>query len=188
MKTYLEQAPLATTNGKRIYCVVANYVQAPLTATASSGFNGEYEKLVPNELTRTIAQPPGRVVTQAEHVVSRTRVAMFAAEVQYKLKAGTLAKDKGIQAYLFDYYCEPITTITLLARDSYELNHVYHLLQHASIPVHEFHDFNQPDYGSVDYRVRTAIATEPVYAEDVLGLIDYLPLWTPEENFSKRAK
>jgi hypothetical protein len=69
-----------------------------------------------------------------------------------------------------------------------DINHVFHLLKYSGVPVHDFHDFDQPDYGSVDYRVRTAIATEPVYPEDVEGIIDYLPLWTPEENFVKRAK
>jgi hypothetical protein len=45
--------------------------------------------------------------------------------------------------------------------------------------VHEFRDTEQPDYGSLDVEVRTAIATEPVSPDMVVGILDYLPLWRP---------
>lgn len=188
MKKYLE--PGSTATGKRIYCVAANYVQAPLeyleidvpVPTDSGEFRGRpYTKLVRLPETRTIEQPAGRVMAQGEHVVSRVRDVMTKAEILVKLEAGSF-HDEGVRAAIFDCYCEPITTINLLARDSFELNHVFELLKAAGVPVHDFHDFNQPDYGDVKYRVRTAIATEPVWPEQVLGILDYLPLWKPESQ------
>ena len=74
-------------------------------------------------------------------------------------------------------YCQPTTTIILEARDSFELRHVFDLLQNNDVPVYGFMDTEQPDYGSLDAFVMTAIATEPVTREDVEGMLDYLPLW-----------
>ncbi len=131
------------------------------------------EKLVSTAETKTTYQPAGRLVAQEGHVVSRTRDMMLKKYVMENWSR--LKKD----SLLWGHYCEPITTIVKSARDSYELSHVTQLLEAAGIPVYEFEDTNQPDYGSVDLKVVTAIATEPVEAEDVLGLIDYLPLWKP---------
>ncbi len=157
---------------KRIYCVVANTVQAPLDrVTVRSKF--AEEKLVPTGETKTTLQPAGRLMAQQGHVVSKVRDIMLKQHV--KKIWNTLCAD----SLLWDWYCDPITTINLAVRDSFELNHVFQLLNVAGIAVHDFYDTDQPDYGSADLEVRTAIATEPVTAVEVLGILDYLPLWKP---------
>jgi hypothetical protein len=76
----------------------------------------------------------------------------------------------------------PITTIVLEASDSFELNHVRNLLverfckQLCPAPV-VFYDTQQADYGSLDEYVPTALAIGPVTENQVLGILDYLPLW-----------
>jgi hypothetical protein len=75
----------------------------------------------------------------------------------------------------------PITTIVLSARDSYELHHVYRLLEkvpHAR--VRAFYDENTETYGPGI--MMTAIATKPVVPSATAGILDYLPLWTPREK------
>jgi hypothetical protein len=156
---------------KRIFCVVANTVQAPLDVVVVTNplCKWSYEKLLITEDTKTIQQPAGRLIAQAAHVVSKVRVFM----------------ERGKPASLaMKFTVEPITTIILAARDSFELNHVWGLLHHAKIKTHAFIDSQQPDYGFdadhlPSFEVRTAIATEPVFPEEVLGILDYLPLWKP---------
>jgi hypothetical protein len=162
-------------SNKRIYCVLANTVQAPLTevTVVNPVTEKEHVRLVATEDTKTTHQPAGRLMAQQGHVVSRVRDIMFK---QALIKNwDKLKKDSAV----FDTYCDPITTIVLAARDSLELHHVMQLLDQAGIKVHEFKDTEQPDYGSAELEVRTAIATEPVSPEMVVGILDYLPLWRP---------
>ena len=162
---------------KRIYCVVAQTVQAPTTTAVVWNPTTAHNvaKVVGDERTRTIVQPAGRLIAQAAHVVSKTRTAMLAKLLYKVAKAGKKNPLTWEETTAF----VPITTIVLSARDSYELQHVLNLLRDAEIDVHDFNDFNQPDYGDPEWKVMTAIATEPVNPEEVVGILDYLPLWKP---------
>jgi len=143
---------------KRIYCVVASTVQNPFGS----------KSLV------TIVQPLGRQVAQAAHVVSKVRFILLRKAFIKLLKGRSIAAVReAVSALLFT----PVTTIILEARDSYELKHVFVLLEKNGIPVYDFFDTEQPDYGSPTDQVRTAIATEPVEPSDVMGILDYLHLW-----------
>jgi len=151
---------------KRIYCVVAQTVQTFTTEVATKS----HLALRSTESTRTVVQPAGRLIAQAAHVISKVRIEMLVNTLIIERKPKNL-----LPAYSF----EPITTIILSARDSYELYHVLNLLNKARLSVHSFYDFNQPDYGSPTCEVMTSIATEPVDPAEVLGILDYLPLWKP---------
>jgi hypothetical protein len=175
MKDKKDKSGMPPITNKRIYCILANTVQAPLDdlTVVNPVTEKEYVKLVTTPETKTTLQPAGRIMAQQGHVVSRVRDIMFKKALVKNWDK--LKKD----SVVFDTYCDPITTINLSVRDSFELHHVFQLLDHAGILVHEFKDFNQPDYGSAELEVRTAIATEPVSPEMVVGILDYLPLWTP---------
>jgi len=167
---------------KRIYCIVAQTVQAPLDETnvRNAITRQIVSKLSSVEGTRTIVQPAGRLIAQAAHVVSKTRLQMLVNEMLYKsptLPRGKSTVDK-LKAFDFQPF-QPVTTIVLSARDSFELNHVLNLHNSAKVPTHAFYDSNQPDYGDLLREVMTAIATEPVTPGDVVGILDYLPLWKP---------
>ena len=104
-----------------------------------------------------IIQPPGRQVAQACHAVGLFRYQQ--------------ARDR--RPY------DPITTIVLQVRDTAELNHVYDLLLCKKIKRFLFRDTN-PEYGVREFS--TAFCTEPVYKEQVEGILDYLPLWGAKWN------
>ena len=148
---------LKTKSEKRIYCVVASTVQNP--------FGGKS--------FLSVVQPLGRQVAQAAHVVSKVRFTMLRKALIKLLKGNIATVRAAIPTLLFS----PVTTIILEARDSYELKHVLVLLEKNGIPVYDFFDTEQPDYGSPVDLVRTAIATEPVEPSAVQGILDYLPLW-----------
>lgn len=162
---------------KRIYCVVANTVQAPLNevSVANPVTNRSVTKFQFLPDTKTTFQPAGRLMAQGEHVVSKTRDWMLKRLLMDKLDDIRNSKPFDVSFSML----EPVTTINLGCRDSYELLHIYETLKFAGIKVYDFHDTKQPDYGSPDLIVRTAIATEPVLSEEVAGLLDYLPLWEP---------
>lgn len=165
---------------KRIYCVVANTVQTPLSELVVDrpSTKTKHTKLQYTDETRTVVQPAGRLIAQAAHVVSKMRMAVLADTLYKTAKAGKKNPLTWEETTAFT----PITTIVLAARDSFELNHVLDLLTHANVSVHTFHDFNQPDYGDVTREVMTAIATEPVEPGQVVGILDYLPLWSPSNQ------
>ena len=156
---------------KRIYVVLANTVQNPLipVSVVNAVTTWKSMKLVPTPQTKTIVQPAGRLIAQAAHVVSKVRSHML-----HKQLSGH-SSDRTKKLFVF----EPITTIVLSARDSFELNHVRFLLHKIGIRAHDFYDTNQPDYGDPESEVMTAIATEPVTPDEVVGILDYLPLWKP---------
>jgi len=151
---------------KRIYCVVASTVQNGLIYREGKPLH--------------VVQPIGRQIAQACHAVSTARYFMLrksllnAVKNVLKIRPSWLAETIKL---LFPEAFTPVTTIILEARDSFELQHVYDLLQKEGISVYEFKDTEQPDYGDENSFVRTAIATEPVTREAVVGLLDYLPLW-----------
>ena len=147
--------------GELIYCVVAHTVQIPLIY--------EGHRLKRSDLSKTIAQPAGRLIAQAAHAVSLSRLhmvrkAVFAAKLPNSIS-------------LWDTLERPITTIILGARDTYELYHVWHLLNKKNIDTYAFQDTNE-DYGSDT--VVTAVATRVVNHDEVVEILDYLPLWRPQ--------
>jgi len=170
----------------RIYVVVADTVQHPLSGkvfTKDLGTDDEVGqmRLERHEDTRSIRQPAGRCAAQVGHVVSKMRVAMVKQYIRKDIaKSDRLLLNKlGRSALMFwESECEPYTTIVLAARDSFELNHVYNLLQNAGIAVYDFEDENFEAYGPG--KVRTAIATVPVDPALIEGILDYLPLWWRE--------
>lgn len=168
---------------KRIYCVVAQKVQAPLNEEEvyTSNFGGvNILKPVCTEDTHTIKQPPGRIVAQHGHAVSAVRFNMLREQVHCCCLLKQPQRDTALKL-LLERKFEPITTIVLSVHDSFELYHVLGLLKLAGINAHPFYDTDQPDYGDPDYRVMTAVATEPIDPEESTGVLDYLPLWKPKK-------
>ena len=147
---------------KRIYCVVAHTVQVL-----------EYEpgRTFPMMNVPSIVQPSGRQIAQACHAVSLLRLKM------------TQGIDRKIRS--ITEQTAPITTIILQARDTLELIHVQSLLNEKRIFNYAFYDHGNPDYGSIDMHVFTALATEPIDADQACTILDYLPLWGAECTSSK---
>jgi hypothetical protein len=159
---------LTTENAEpRIYVVVAETIQTPLRV-------GDIQQTTTKRWdTRYIVQPAGRMAAQAAHAVSQVRVAMVEMKVREAIQKGHFSRRQTVQL-VQDIQFHPITTIVLAARDSFELNHVLNLLYTARISVEEFADTNPEAYGPGD--VTTAVATWPVQPNEVLGILDYLPL------------
>ena len=189
------------TEEKIIYVVVAETVQHPLKRVTDSALYGK--KYRGTELdcikvglsrtpdTRTIMQIPGRLGAQACHAVRRMGHQMVIDAVKELLLFNGIVKSfkklKQVVSALGSLVVyEPITTIILSCRDSFELEHTYNLLRdHAGVLAFKFEDTNaavycvgctQPCRGEVT----TAFATVPVSKEQVQGYLDYLPLWTPK--------
>jgi hypothetical protein len=164
--------------GKRIYCIVANTVQHPLEKSYVAG----RVLLKRTEKTRDICQVAGRLMAQGEHVVSKVRFCMMRAEIMRATKAAKRGKVwyRGNEVFFF----HPVTTINLGVRDSFELEHVRGLLNERKVPYQVFCDPNPEVYG--EGKVLTAIATEPVTPDEVVGIVDYLPLWKPQDAWYPR--
>lgn len=176
--------------GKRIYCVVAEVVNHPLAKEEFAdnhlfnhdtiiGKHTPFQRLIRTEGTSKIEQVPGRMAAQAAHAVSKVRHMLLRREV---LRADRVAqKNKQVEHWykkemLFFF---PVTTIILSCRDSFELYHVKELLRHkTSVEFETFKDTNPDVYGSGE--VMTALATYPVDPGEIVGILDYLPLWTPK--------
>lgn len=109
----------------------------------------------PGRGERTVVQPWGRQAAQACHVVSKVRIKTY----------------NGTESF------EPITTIILQARDSAELRHIATLFHKKKIIYSTFLDSN-PDYGPGF--ALTALSTWPIYKDQIVGVCDYLPLWSPK--------
>ena len=131
---------------KRIYVVVAGTVQVPVSTIRHEG------KVLPDlrKGLRTVVQPSGRQFAQGIHVGSKLR-----------FELGIPGNDR-------------ITTITLSARDSAELGHIYFLLHKKHIGKTMWSDDNIDVYGPGEWP--TAIAA---YAtkKQTIGILDYLPKW-----------
>jgi hypothetical protein len=113
-------------------------------------------------MDKSIRQPLGRQAQQGQHVMGRYMWIQG-------FHAGPLGK------------WVPTTGITLACRDSKELGHVLYLLTRANIEYEIFMDDNAEAYGP-GIRLITAICTEPVYKDQVTGILDYLPLWPGEQG------
>ena len=157
---------------KRIYCVVAQTVQTPLLYAIEAG--GTTLKRVSD--TRSIVQAPGRIAAQVGHAVSRMRYSELAREIE-AMTIKTLTKHGKRRLPMCPTF-HPITTIVLGARDSFELEHVYGLLRDVrGILAYKFNDTNFDVYGDTS-EVTTAFATVPVEPSSVVGVLDYLTLWS----------
>lgn len=172
-------------DGKRIYCVVADSVQHPLVWGGFGGNAVTQATDLPQrtEETRTIQQPAGRLIAQAAHVVSKVRHNLLKNEI---VRATHNAKGKKVWYRSHILFFEPCTTIILSCRDSFELSHLRGLLGKAEIKYERFLDTNPDVYGAG--LVSTAIATHPVAPNEVIGILDYLPLWKPRDVQFDAAK
>lgn len=120
-----------------------------------------------------VMQVPGRMSAQGGHASGRTRLHLMATiAIQNKN-----LRTPEFRELLHDVANEKVTTIHLSCRDSNELDHVKLLLHKAKIRHFDFFDKNPDVYGPGE--VRTALATVPVEPDDLVGITDYLPLWTP---------
>jgi hypothetical protein len=165
--------------GKRIYCVVADSVQHPLESISAPfrerfPMNVTYKR---NAETRSVQQPAGRLAAQAAHVVSKVRHNMLKDEIVRATRAAKGKNEVWYRGHVLHF--EPVTTIILAAADSLELHHVRGLLAGAQIKYEVFYDENPDAYGRGV--VMTAVATVPVFPDEVYGILDYLPLWKPRD-------
>ena len=167
---------------KRIYVVVANSVQVPMGMDMTDGHEILYR--VPDAVS--IKQVAGRLVAQVGHIKALTHLIMaeriLAPTLQGKFE---IPKDDEYLTKMWDAIGKPMTTIVLAARDSFELHHVYRLLeQRLGGRVYSFYDENKDVYGvkgdGTPHKVMTAIATEPILFVKTGGILDYLDLWKPE--------
>jgi hypothetical protein len=140
----------------RTYTVIPGTVQVPYSTIYHNG------KVQPNPSkgVKTIVQPLGRQAQQGQHVMGR-----YMWERAHR-EPNTLWK--------------PTIGITLTCRDSAELQHVTFLLLKKKIVAKLFFDEN-PDYG-LGVTIATAMCTEPVYRDQVVDILDYLPLWPGEQG------
>jgi|SRR5579863_2264166 len=168
-----------TNEEKRIYVVVANTVQNPVLGYGNVTGKG----LRRLEDTLDIRQPAGRQIAQACHAVRRMGHSMvIRAVLSLFTKRASLSAIKAAISLNVNY--EPITTIILSCRDSFELEHVYNLLRDVvGVEAFKFRDTNFEAYGEGE--VTTAFATVPVTPTSVTGVLDYLPLWSPEVTQNK---
>jgi len=163
---------------KIIYVVVANTVQHPLVSC------GRGEKSLRTPATRTIEQIAGRQIAQACHAVRRMGHSMVIRAVLSLFTNWKRGLSHLRSAISLKINYEPITTIILSCRDSFELEHTYNLLRDvAGIEAFKFNDTNPAVYGEGE--VTTAFATVPVLKHQITGAIDYLPLWSPQVTENK---
>src|SRR5271169_1752416 len=141
---------MKTNEEKRIYAVVAEKVSTPT--------KGE------------VIQIPGRMAAQAVHAVSRMKMHFLLEKTNHFRKTITAMLEAKKMAD------ESITTIILSCRDTKELLHVVDLLGKAKISTSVFCDHNEEVYGPTTTGIYTALATVPVTKEQVVGILDYLPL------------
>lgn len=170
---------------RRIYVVVANSVQIPVGLELVDGH--EMLSRIPNAVS--VKQVAGRAAMQVGHAKALVHLKM-AERVLVPFLAGKYRisekEDRDIYlSKLWDIIAKPVTSIMLAARDSFELHHVYRLLdQRLSGRVYPFYDENREVYGVKEdgspHRVMTAIATEPILFVKTGGILDYLDLWRPE--------
>lgn len=164
----------------RHYIILAQTVQHPLQILSRSP--GESLLTIPREVpiegTRNIVQPGGRLGAQIGHVSNIIGVMALKQYLAHELSKPGAYKRIRKTVDFWEYEPQPITRIVKIARDSFELNHVYNLLQKAGVKTYFFMDSNIGAYGPGE--VMTVVGTEAISKEDAIGLIDYLPLWDPE--------
>lgn len=167
-------------SSKCIYCVIAQTVQWPVGVKQVKEPRAGIEKSALYQIAgdNSIPQPPDRLIVQASNTVGLVRIAMAKRWIQ-ALPDGTPLAEVKADA-LYEALSQPIATHILEARDSFELRHVKGLLDAEGIPAYVFNDSGQIDYGNTEVTIATAFATEPVFPEEVAGILDYLPEWSPQ--------
>ena len=178
----LERAEAITDTSKdqRIYVVVADTVQNSIGLDLADG----HEILFRDRDAKTITQAPGRLLAQVGHVTSYTRL-MMAKRCFMETISGPY--DRDYLEKVWATLAKPITTIVLGAKDSFELHHVYRLLEKKlNGRAYAFYDDNPPVYGN-ERKIMTAIATEPIPFTTTEGVLDYLPLWAVTESRMNRG-
>src|SRR5271154_6826925 len=123
---------------KIIYVVVAETVQHPTTTTIIGQHLVRLSGVPCGSKTRDIVQIPGRLAAQACHAVRRMGHHMVIDAVKDLLSFANIVSLKklkqAIRALGSLVVHEPITTIILSCRDSFELEHTYTLLRdHAGV-------------------------------------------------------
>ncbi len=173
---------------KCIYCVIAQTVQWPVGVKKVKEPRAGIEKSALYRIAgdNSISQPPDRLIVQASNAVGLVRIAMAKRWVQSLPDDTPMAELKADA--LYEALSQPITTRILEARDSFELRHVKSLLDAEGIPAYTFNDSGQIDYGNTEVIVTTAFATEPVFPEEIAGILDYLPEWSPQVYGGDRRK
>jgi hypothetical protein len=117
------------------------------------------------------------MAAQGGHALSRMKMRRLIEDMRSKRHPRTFERLEALAD-------EKITTIWKSCRDSRELEHIHRLLAKARIKHCDFEDENDEVYGTYDdgagCHPRTALATVPVYPEQVIDIADYLPLWKPK--------
>jgi peptidyl-tRNA hydrolase len=175
-------------NDFRSYIIVALTVQTPLHVIDVGGrFTDDRYTVsvgpIPGE-THTIIQPGGRLAAQVGHIVDIITTMTLKKYIHQHTCVDDellLTCPKPRFGGFWTSLPKPMTRIILAARDSYELVHVHQLLKKAGIATYHFEDDNEEAYGP-GVKIMTAIGTEPMHKEDTIGLIDYLPPWTPDKT------
>jgi peptidyl-tRNA hydrolase len=117
----------------------------------------------------TYKMETGRQMAQACHAVS-------ALKLLYIEQAFIHGIESHPMRLIVELMENPITTITLKARDTKELLHINKLAEDKGYLHFLFSDDNPPVYGTTE-RIPTAIAIGPLIPTQFIGLTDYLPLW-----------
>jgi len=158
---------------KRIYVIVAETVQNPLEMKY---IGAGHFIMRPTADTKTIVQPIGRIGAQIGHVTSKMRMNYMLDSVARALGKKNVAKyPKAFIEDLKSLADEAYTTIVFSVPDSYDLEFRHYLLRKAGVKTYPFYDQND-EYGRGV--IKTAITTEPVERERLLGVTDYLKLWS----------
>lgn len=118
---------------------------------------------------KTYKMETGRQMAQACHAVSALKLLYIEQALIYGAESNPLR----LVVRLME---NPITTITLKARDTKELLHIDKLVEDKGYLHFLFSDDNPPVYGTNE-RIPTAIAIGPLVPTQFIGLTDYLPLW-----------
>lgn len=120
---------------------------------------------------RSVKLECGRAAAQAAHAVSKLKLSYIAEHCQ----GGQTDQAYGL---VLKVMAKKVTTITVKARDTAELQHIEHLLEIKKMHSAKFYDENPQFYGDViGGEVLTAIAIGPYKTEEFYGITNYLPLW-----------
>lgn len=152
---YSSTENVVVSEDKRIYVVVAETVDTP---------NG------------VVVQPCGRAMAQACHSIGKMQVTSREYYARERL-SGMRIGGGGLGDFWEDFPFQECATIILAARDSAEISHVDFLLMKSGVERYSFCDTNDAVYGE-SARIMTAVCTVPVDPNKMVGILDYLPLWS----------
>jgi hypothetical protein len=129
---------------------------------------------VPGPDGTVVNQPCGRISAQVGHVVSKFQVERVKLVIKEILRFGTDSQRiNNIEVYLNTPF-DPVTTIVKAARDRKEVYHIIDLLNGEEKHFTCFFDDNEEYENGTTL---TAFCTGYVAPEEMVGILDYLPLW-----------